>query len=54
LERPGQAHAALLLLGQAPVDAGDLANEPLAVGVLQVKDLFERPVKVIGDFRDFL
>ena len=32
-----------------PVDARDFIHEPLAIAVLQVQDVRERPMKVIGD-----
>ncbi len=53
-ERPGHAQVALLLFGQAPVDVRDLADEPQPVGVLEIQDLVERPVKVISNVPNLL
>jgi hypothetical protein len=37
-----------------PVEPVDLLDQPLASSMLQIEDLFPRPVKVIGHVRDFL
>src|SRR4051794_21715896 len=50
----GPAHGGLLLLGQAAVDAADLVDELTAKWMLEVEDLVERPMEVIGHVRDLL
>lgn len=54
LEWPGQAHGGSVLLVQPAIDRRDLADEALPVGVLELEDLVERPVQVVGDVRDLL
>src|SRR4051794_34558022 len=39
---------------QSVVDSADLLDEPPANRMLEVEDLFERPVEVVGDVRDLL
>lgn len=50
-QRASRSHArrALCLLTEALVDAADLFNPAAAVAVLELQDLFERPVEVVGD-----
>ena len=38
----------------AGVDPADLVDEPPPVGVLEVEDVVQRPVEVVGDVRDLL
>jgi hypothetical protein len=42
------------LLVEALIDLSDLRDPALALGVLQRKNLFVRPMKVIGDVRYLL
>ena len=44
----------LLLLGQAAVDTRDLVDEAPAIGMLEIEDLLEPPVEVVGDVRGLL
>jgi hypothetical protein len=46
--------ASLPFFRQSPVDLRDLSYETLTDRMLQVEDLVERPVKVIGDVRHLL
>jgi hypothetical protein len=46
--------SAACLLVEALIDLCDLCDPALALGVLQRKNLFVRPMKVIGDVRYLL
>ena len=44
----------LLLFREAPIDAGDFLDDALADRMLEIENLFERPVQVIRHVRDLL
>jgi hypothetical protein len=44
----------LLLFAQPLIDRCDLADETLAVGMLELQDVVKRPMQVVGNVRNLL